>query len=90
MANPTVSAALNKGSFAPGEQMILTVSYGDADNTGVKVTVVVTDAAGNSSEPVVVTANIADPVTLSVTDDSNRVWTKQSDNGAVAVYRAVA
>jgi hypothetical protein len=90
MANPTVSAALNKANFAPGEQMILTVSYADADNTGVKVTIVVTDSSGNASEPVVVTANIADPVTLEVRDDSNRVWSKQSDNGAVAVFRAVA
>lgn len=90
MANPTVTAGLNKTSFAPGEQMVLTVSYGDADNTGVKVTIVVTDAAGNSSDPVVVTANIADPVTVEVTDDSGRSWTKQSDNGAVAVYKAVA
>lgn len=90
MANPTVSASLNKTSFAPGEQMILTVSYADADNDSLQVTIVVTDASGNASEPVVVTANIADPVTLEVTDDSNRTWTKQSDNGAVAVYRAVA
>lgn len=90
MANPTVSASLNKASFAPGEQMILTVSYGDADNDALSVTVVVTDSAGNSSEPVVVTANIADPVTIAVTDDSGHTWTKQSDNGSVAVYRAVA
>lgn len=90
MANPTVSASLNKASFAPSEQMILTVSYGDTDNNALNVTVVVTDSAGNSSSPVVVTANIADPVTVSVTDDSGRTWTKQSDNGAVAVYRAVA
>ena len=90
MANPTVTASLNKTSFAPGEQMILTVAYGDADNTALQVTVVVTDSAGNASDPVVVTANIADPVTLEVADDGNRAWTKQSDNGAVAVFRAVA
>lgn len=90
MANPTVTASLNKSSFAPGEQMILTVSYGDVDNKALQVTVVVTDSAGNASDPVVVTANIADPVTLAVTDDGSRTWTKQSDNGAVAVFRAVA
>lgn len=90
MALPTVSASLNKSSFAPGEQMILTVSYGDADNDEVTVSIVVTDSTGNSSDPVVVVANIADPVTVSVTDDGGRTWTKQSDNGAVAVYRAVA
>ena len=90
MANPTVTASLNKATFAPGEQMILTVSYGDTDNKALQVTVVVTDSQGNSSDPVVVTANINDPVSLTVTDDSNRTWTKQSDNGAVAVYKAVA
>jgi hypothetical protein len=90
MANPTVSAALNKSSFAPGEQMLLTVQYGDTDNDTVQVTIVVSDSTGNSSEPVVINANIADPVTVTVTDDGNRTWTKQSDNGAVAVYRAVA
>lgn len=90
MANPTVSAALNKSSFAPGETMTLTVSYGDADNDTLQVTVVVTDSQGHTSSPVVVNANINDPVTVSVTDDGGRTWTKQSDNGAVAVYQAVA
>lgn len=90
MANPTVSAALNKSSFAPGEQMLLTVQYGDTDNHPLTVTVVVSDSTGNSSNPVTVTANIADPVTVTVSDDGGRTWTKQSDNGSVAVYRAVA
>lgn len=90
MANPTVTASLNKSSYAPGEQMTLTVSYADSDNDAVQVTIIVTDSSGNSSEPVVVTANVTDPVTLSVTDDGGRTWTKQSDNGSVAVYRAVA
>lgn len=90
MANPTVTASLNKATFAPGEAMILTVSYGDADNDAISVTVVVSDSSGNTSAPVVITANIADPVTISVSDDSSHAWTKQSDNGSVAVYRAVA
>jgi hypothetical protein len=90
MANPTVSASLNKATYAPGEQMTLTVSYGDTDNDEVTVTIVVADSAGNSSEPVVIVANVNDPVTVSVSDDGGRAWVKQSDNGAVAVYRAVA
>lgn len=90
MANPTVSSSLNKAAFAPGEQMLLTVQYADSDNKALTVTVVVTDSTGNSSGPVVVNANINDPVTVAVTDDGGRTWTKQSDNGAVAVYRAVA
>lgn len=90
MANPTVSAALNKASYAPGEQMLLTVQYGDTDNDTVTVTVVVSDSSGNSSDPLTINANIADPVTVTVTDDGGRTWTKQSDNGSVAVFRAVA
>jgi hypothetical protein len=90
MAVPTVTASLNKASYAPGETMLLTVQYGDLDNESLSVTVVVADSQGNSSAPVVVNANIVDPVTVSVSDSDNRTWTKQSDNGAVAVYRAVA
>lgn len=90
MSNPTVSASLNKSSFAPGEQMILTVSYADADNRPITVTVVVSDNEGNTSDPVKIVANITDTVTISVTDDGNRTWTKQSDSGTVAVFKAVA
>lgn len=90
MANPTVSASLNKSTFAPGEQMLLTVQYGDTDNDVVTVTIVVSDSTGNSSEPLTINANITDPVTVTVSDDGGRTWTKQSDNGSVAVFRAVA
>lgn len=90
MATPTVTASLNKSNFAPGEQMILTVTYGDTDNAGVTVQVVVTDSQGHSSAPVSVQANISDPVTVDVEDDGSRDWVLQSDSGSVAVYRAVA
>jgi len=90
VANPTVSASLNKSTFAPGEQMLLTVQYGDTDNDVVTVTIVVSDSTGNSSEPLTINANITDPVTVTVSDDGGRTWTKQSDNGSVAVFRAVA
>ncbi|MEU4781320.1 hypothetical protein [Micromonospora sp. NPDC023633] len=89
MAAPTATASLNASTYSPGDQMILTVTYGDADTKPVTVTIVVTDAQGNSSAPVRVTA-VIDPLTLTVTDDSGRTWTKASDNGSVAVYRAVA
>lgn len=90
MSTPTVVASLNKVSYAPGEQMLLTVQYRDLDNRPLTVTVVVTDSAGNSSNPAIVSANIADPVSVTVTDSESRTWTKQSDDGAVAVFRAVA
>lgn len=89
MAAPTATASLNASTYSPGDQMILTVTYGDADTKPVTVTIVVTDAQGNSSAPVKVTA-VIDPLTLTVTDDSGRTWARASDNGSVAVYRAVA
>ncbi|WP_410811277.1 hypothetical protein [Micromonospora sp. 067-2] len=89
MATPTAIAALNASVYTPGDQMLLTVTYADADTKPLTVTIVVTDAQGNSSAPVRVSA-IIDPLALTVTDDSGRTWTRVSDNGAVAVYRAVA
>ncbi|GAB3942752.1 hypothetical protein [Micromonospora vulcania] len=89
MATPTVIARLSAAVFAPGEQMLLTVTYSDADTKPLTVTIVVTDAQGNSSAPV--RANVViDPLTLVVTDDSGRTWARVSDTGSVAVYRAVA
>ncbi|MDG4796309.1 hypothetical protein [Micromonospora sp. WMMD1082] len=89
MAAPTATASLNASSYAPGAQMLLTINYSDPDTTALTVTVVVTDAQGNRSAPVSTTA-VVDPLTITVTDDSGRAWTRVSDNGSVAVYRAVA
>ncbi|MBX7265818.1 hypothetical protein KIF24_07100 [Micromonospora sp. Llam7] len=89
MAAPTASASLNATSYVPGAQMLLTVTYGDPDNKTLTVSIVVTDAQGNSSAPVKVSP-VIDPLTVAVTDDSGRTWTRVSDNGSVAVYRAVA
>ncbi|WP_018251930.1 hypothetical protein [Salinispora mooreana] len=89
MAAPTVTVALNATVYAPGDDMRMTVTYSDADTRPVTVTVVVTDVRGHSSAPAQVTA-VIDPLTLTVADDSGRVWTKLSDTGAVADYRAVA
>ncbi|KKJ98518.1 hypothetical protein [Micromonospora sp. HK10] len=89
MAAPTVTASLNAATYAPGDQMTLTVSYADPDTRALTVTVVVTDAQGNSSAPVRATA-VIDPLAITVSDDAGRTWTKLSDTGSVAVYRAVA
>ncbi|MGW5671239.1 hypothetical protein [Micromonospora sp. NPDC003776] len=89
MAAPTVAASLNASTYSPGDQMTLTVTYGDPDTKTLTVTVVVTDAQGNSSAPAKVTA-VIDPLTVTVADDSGRAWSKVSDTGTVAVYRAVA
>ncbi|MFC3500707.1 hypothetical protein ACFOOK_06960 [Micromonospora krabiensis] len=89
MAAPTVTASLTAASYSPGDPMTLTVTYGDADTRPLTVTIVVTDAQGNSSAPVRVAA-VIDPLTITVSDDSGRAWTRLSDTGTVAVYRAVA
>ncbi|MET8351834.1 MULTISPECIES: hypothetical protein [unclassified Micromonospora] len=89
MAAPAAIAALSASAYSPGDQMLLTVTYSDTDTKPLTVTIVVTDAQGNSSAPVKVTA-VIDPLTLTVTDDSGRTWTRVSDNGSVAVYRGVA
>ena len=91
MANPTVSAVLNKTAYRPGEEMILTVSYSDPDQKVIAVTVQVTDSLGNQSAPVTVNA-VVDQLTIAVTDSSGRVWTKVpgSDTGSMATYKALA
>jgi hypothetical protein len=88
MAAPTVSAGLNASTYSPGDQMTLAVTYADRDTSALTVTVVLTDSQGNSSAPVNVTA-VIDPLAVTVTDDEGRTWTKVSDTGTVAVYRAV-
>lgn len=87
MAAPTVSAALDKPVYEPGETMTLTVTYGDPDHDVATQTIKVTDSAG--TETVVTTTAVVDPLTVAVTDPE-RTFTKVSDNGQVAVFTAVA
>lgn len=89
MAAPTVTVSLDKPTYAPGEKMTLTVNYADADTKTITLTVVATDAAGNTSAPTTVNA-VIDPVGLTVTSSPARTWTKVSDTGSVAVFTATA
>lgn len=89
MATPTVSASLDKPSYPKGATMTLTVTYGDADSTTLTLTITATDASGNVSPPTTVTA-VIDPTVVDVKDSSGKVWTKVSDTGAVAVFKATA
>lgn len=88
MANPTVSASLNKTTYGPGELMTLTVTYADPDTKSGTLLVQVTDAEGNKSGLVTV-PYVVDPLTVTISD-AGRVWTKVSDNGSVAVYTSTA
>jgi hypothetical protein len=90
MAAPTVSASLNKAAYAIGETMTLTVTYGDADRKTLTVTVTVEDTDATTAPATVTATAVIDPLTISVTDSTSRVWTKVSDSGSVAVYTAKA
>lgn len=89
MANPVVSASLDKSIYRPGDVMTLTVNYSDPDSQTVKVDVQVTDSLGNKS-PVYTVNAVVDQLSVAVTDASGKVWTKKSDTGTVAVYTATA
>lgn len=90
MATPVItSASLDKPTYKVGDKMTLTVVYGDTDTKALTVSIVVTDAEGNKSAPTTATA-VIDPLTLSVTDSSGKVWTTVSNNGSVAVLTSVA
>lgn len=89
MSNPTVTAVLDKPSYAKDDQITLTVNYSDPDQEQLRIEVRVTDASGNTTGPIEVSALI-DPLTVSVVDASGRTWTKVSDSGAVAVFTTTA
>lgn len=88
MSTPTVSASLDKASYATGATITLTVNYSDPNTKALTVTVTVADATGSSS-PVTAVA-VIDPATTTVSDTGNRTWTKVSDTGSVAVFTATA
>jgi hypothetical protein len=90
MADPTVTVALNKSTFAPGEQMRLTATYSDPDSASGTVTVIVTDSEGHTSAPATVGYAIAESLTVTVDDSGSHTFTKVSDDGHVAVYTATA
>lgn len=91
MADPVIdSASMDKSSYADGETMVLTVSRSDPDSESYDLTITARNpASGAESAPVTVTIAI-DATELVFTDPTGRVWTKQSDNGTVAVFTAVA
>jgi hypothetical protein len=88
MAMPVISATLNKASYVPGEMATLTVVYSDSDSSVTStITVRGQDSQGNQAL-VTVQLTMVDKLNLTVTDDSGRVWTLQSDDGGTAVFTA--
>jgi hypothetical protein len=88
MAMPDLSASLDKASYVPGETATLTVSYnGDGEANVNTITVRGVDGAGNAAL-VTVQLTVVDKISLSVVDDSGRVWTLLSDDGSTAVFTA--
>jgi len=86
MANPIVTAVVDKPAPVIGDVVTLTINYSDPDATSATITVTGTDAEGHVAT-VTTTYSVSDPVALTVVDSSGRTWVKQSDNGAVAVYK---
>lgn len=89
MAFPTATLTYDKASYVPGEFILATITYSDPDSQTFTGTGTVTDSQGN---PFSVSGmfSVSDILTNSMSDNGGRTWTKLSDDGAVAVWRAVA
>lgn len=88
MAAPVVSIAFNKTTFAPGEQIVLTVTHTDADRVALVVETKVTDSNGNVGT-VSGTVQI-DQGTATVTSVPAKSWVLQSQTAGQAVFTTTA
>lgn len=88
MAAPTVAASLDKTSYAPGEQMVLTVDHADTDRQTLTVTTTVTDTAGNIATATATAA--VDQGTVTVASSPVRTWTLVQSSTGRAVFTAAA
>ena len=75
-----LTATLDAATYLKGSTITLTV----VRDAVAPVSVVVTDAVGETATP---TAVISDPLTVA---DAARTWTVASDDGVTAVYTSVA
>lgn len=92
---PTLTIATDKASYAPGDMITLTATY--ADSTTASITVSVTasavDAASNkvsANTSFQVVTSAPAPMTVTVTDDHNDLWTQQSASAGSVVFTTSA
>lgn len=76
MANPTVTATLNKTNYAVGETMVLTVDHADADRQAITVSGTVTDSSGNVANWSV--GATIDAGVVAITATAGKTWTLQA------------
>jgi hypothetical protein len=88
MANPTAVLSTNKGTYAPGETIVLTVTYGDTDRYTLVINVAITDSAGNTGTAT--TSVVIDQGTVVVTSTPAKTWTLTSNTGTVATFTTTA
>lgn len=90
--------SFDEAAYNEGDLMTVTVDYTPDSPSSVPQTFTATVNVTNSGGTVVASntapfvVNQAQPAgdVVSVTDDGNRTWTPQSDNGSVAVLTATA
>lgn len=104
MAAPAISSiATDKSSYNTGDTIIVTITYaaGTSLQPGTTKTVTISgtatdqttgesDSMSGSVTLVSPGTETSDPTTVAVTDSDGRSYTKQSDDGATAVFTAVA
>ncbi len=90
MSAPVITGiTFDKPSYRPGEIITASVAYG-AGTSGHSFTGTATDTVTGETGTLTVTFATTDPVKVSVSDDGGRTWVQRSDDGAVAVFTAVA
>jgi len=89
MAAPNVAVSTDKPTYNVGDTVTATVVYSDPDAHVYTLTGTAVDQEGHQTQATSTFA-ISDPVTVTVTDDGGRAWTKVSDTGSTAVFTAKA
>ena len=84
----SLTASLDKSTYAPGETMTLTVTTDAGERNVDKQVSGQVSLAG--SDPLPFSALVDYPPLPITVTDPDRIWTKQSDDETTAVYTATA